>query len=65
MNITNLLARFLLKRLRSVEPKTLRKLKSELENFNARTDKWKQAGASVPLPHKAGPTAPAPIHGDA
>lgn len=43
--IANLLARLLLPRLRSLDPKTLRKLKTELDGFNARTGRWKVAGA--------------------
>ena len=39
--IANLLARLLLPRLRNVHPKTLRRLKSALDQFNARTAQWK------------------------
>ena len=46
--IANLLARFLLPRLRNVEPRTLRKLKSELDSFNARTAQWKAGPVENP-----------------
>jgi hypothetical protein len=45
--IANLLARLLLPRLRAVNPRTLRRMKSELDAFNARTSQWRAPAVSA------------------